>query len=173
MSNIGHIYKLICSETGKLYIGSTIQTLQQRLWKHRSKSNRCVSRDFINPTIELIESIEYTDYEKLLWRERFHIDTEECINKLIPISTKEEKKTKDREYDIKNKDKIKERKQKYYLKVKENLKEKYENNKEEICKKRREKINCECGGKYQHTSRARHFKTKLHQGWIAMKFESK
>ena len=34
------IYKLVCSETNKIYIGSTSRPLYKRKWGHNSKSNR-------------------------------------------------------------------------------------------------------------------------------------
>ncbi len=199
MSNIGHIYKLTCSETKRVYIGSTTRTLQERLWKHRSKTNGCVSRDFINPTIELIESIEYDDYDKLLWRERFHVETEDCVNNDLPIITKEEKRLRKneavkrwRKNNPVNKEEKKEYMRLYNIKNKKVLNEKcklwYQSHKEEALKYKREwnlknadhvkeqkrkKFNCECGGKYQHSTRARHFKTERHQAFIGSKLESK
>ena len=188
MSNIGHIYKLTCSETGKLYIGSTIQTLKKRLCKHLHNSNGCVSRDFINPKIQLIETIEYTDYEKLLWRERFHVETTDCVNQVIPIRTKEERKQYLKEYHEEHKQELnesskkyneehkqerKEYDKKYKQENKEKIKKYREENEEKIRKQRYEKFNCECGGKYTRCQQARHFKTKKHQGWIAMKLLSK
>ena len=166
MSNIGHIYKLTCSETKRVYVGSTTGTLQERLGKHRSKGNQCVSRHFINPIIQLIESIEFDSKDKLLWRERFHIETEDCVNKLIPISTKEERKRRCREYDKKYREEHKEEK-------KERDKKYKEEHKEEIGKKKKAKFNCECGGKYQQSTKARHFKTERHQAFIGSKLESK
>jgi len=185
MTNIGHIYKLKCSETGKVYIGSTIGTLKKRLWQHQGKSNSCASRDFIKPTIQLIETIEYTDYEKLLWRERFHIDTTECVNQVRPIITKEEKKESDKKYNEERKEERRAFDKKYYEKHKEErleyqkkynekhkkriaeVKKKHrEKHKEEISKKRKVKINCDCGGKYRRSDNARHLRSKKHQEFI-------
>ena len=187
MSNIGHIYKLTCSETGKLYIGSTTTTLKNRLRQHRGKYNTCASQHFISPKIELIESIEYTDYEKLLWRERFHIETTDCVNYRRAIRTKEEKIEDDKKYREEHKQEKKQYLKEYYEEHKEekseynkkyneeHKEEKNEHNKkyyEEHKEKINKKINCECGGKYIKQSRARHFKTKLHQGWITSNEES-
>jgi len=166
MTNIGHIYKLKCSETKRIYIGCTIRTLKKRLNDHRGKGNHCESRDFINPTIELIETIYYTDYEKLLWRERFHIETEDCVNKKIPIRTKQEYKEYKKEWDEEHEGYHKKYKQEHKQERKEKDKKYREKNIEKINAREKVKINCECGGKYQVGSKARHFKTKKHQAFI-------
>ena len=49
----GKIYQLICEQSGDIYIGSTICDLHKRLLKHKSITNTCVSRHFINPKIML------------------------------------------------------------------------------------------------------------------------
>lgn len=65
---------------------------------------------------------------------------------------KEEKKIYDKEYRQQHKEKLKEQK-----------KEHYQDHKEEINKK----YNCECGGKYIHSSKARHLKTTKHKNYLA------
>tara|TARA_R110002153_G_scaffold79214_3_gene202247 strand:- start:396 stop:878 length:483 start_codon:yes stop_codon:yes gene_type:complete len=76
------VYKLTCNTTGKIYIGSTIQSLQLRLNCHKKKSNACISREIIknnNYEIVLLEEV-ITNEEDLLKREQFYIDTTKCIN---------------------------------------------------------------------------------------------
>ena len=50
------IYRLVCSETGEQYIGSTNQQLAKRKHQHMAKKNQCKSKGFINPQIFLIKS---------------------------------------------------------------------------------------------------------------------
>jgi len=85
------------------------------------------------------------------------------------------------EYREANKDKIKEYKAEWCKANKEHIKEQnakwYEANKDKVKIKHAEyhqankdkinkKFNCECGGKYTHTSKARHLKTNKHQKWL-------
>ena len=68
----GKIYKLTC-ETGKIYIGSTCRTLNKRLQEHKSLKNKCSSKGFINPSIELLEEIDTENCEDLRKKEREYI----------------------------------------------------------------------------------------------------
>ena len=94
---MGSVYKLTDGE--KVYYGSTIETLNSRLSKHRCvTSNKCETKYFNkdNLTIELVEEVE--DKEQLLWRERYYIENNECVNIKIPIRTEEERKEVIRKY---------------------------------------------------------------------------
>ena len=86
----GKIYKLICSETERVYIGSTTLELKKRLNYHKRKENKCVSRYLINPKIELIENYSCNSIKELEIKERFYIENNDCINFQIPGRTKEE-----------------------------------------------------------------------------------
>ena len=149
----GIIYKLIC-ETGAIYIGSTENTLEQRLKAHIKKGNVCKSKDFINPTISELEKVEFDDYQILLTRERHYIETIKCVNIKIPTRTR-------KEWYLDNKEAYCKKKQEYR-----------KNNKDLVNKwtsdyrKTKEKILCECGGKYDYQNKARHIKTKKHQNNI-------
>ncbi len=45
-------------------------------------------------------------------------------------------------------------------------KDRYQEKKEEIKKKQNEKFNCECGGRYSNSTKARHLRTKRHMKYI-------
>ena len=67
----GKIYKLVCSDTGNIYVGSTCKTLNARLSNHKSKTfNQCSSKSFINPKIVLIESFSCNSKQELELKER-------------------------------------------------------------------------------------------------------
>ena len=83
----GKVYKITC-ETGLIYIGSTTRPLKERLRKHKKDICRC--KDFINPKIELIENVECETKTELLTRERYYIESIECVNLRIPLRTYEE-----------------------------------------------------------------------------------
>ena len=152
----GKIYKVVCSETGNVYIGSTIHSLSKRLINHNYTSNRCETRHFIDPKIELIEEYQCETKEQLLWREREWIEKTDCVNNFRPIVTIKEKKEQRKRLDYKRyelkKDIIKQKRNEYYHKNKERINEKF---------------NCECGGKYQYNSKARHLKSKKHQAFVS------
>ena len=119
----GKIYKI--TGGGKCYVGSTIETLNQRLSRHKYRKN-CISRELLDCedlAIELIEEYPCNDRNELLWRERYWIENTECINKYRPIRTEEEIESYMKDYYEANIDKIKEQKKEYYQANKEKAKE--------------------------------------------------
>ena len=172
------IYELICSETGLKYIGSTTQKLCQRLSQHKIPSNRCASKTLINPKIYLIENNACNSKEELHAIERKFIESNECVNKVIPGRTdkewrdqnKESLTLKKKEYRESHKDKNKEYSQEYFQNNKELLlkrqKEYREKNREKINEKKKEKFNCDCGGHYCRSGKSYHLKSKKHIKYI-------
>ena len=181
----GKIYKLICDVTSKVYIGSTIQTLEERLKGHKKDyraylkgtKGYCKSFDIIENGYFFIELItDYPCWSKAeLNREegRYQRDME-CINKVIAGRTKSE-------YYEDNKVSINVYRRQYYRDNKEiyqkrqlknrdrnikRMKQYYQDNKEAIAERRSQNFDCECGGKYSIQHRARHFKTKKHQNYL-------
>ena len=92
----GKIYRIVNNENDKVYYGSTTQLLSKRLHEHRKKHNDCMSKnlgvDLKECLIILVEQLECNNKQELLMRERFYIENNECVNKIKPIRTKEEKK---------------------------------------------------------------------------------
>eukprot|EP01046_Picozoa_sp_COSAG06_P016157 COSAG06_NODE_1061_length_10874_cov_7.752390_3_plen_158_part_00 len=100
----GKIYKLKCNITNKVYIGSTAERLLcQRLRYHVKSYNRYIlnmnkshyttSYDILengNYTITLLEKCPCESKDELHARERYHIERNECVNKMIPLRTKHE-----------------------------------------------------------------------------------
>jgi hypothetical protein len=87
------IYRIVCNETGEQYIGSTTQTLAQRLAQHKCKTSNCKSKKIIermNYEIVLIEEYPCENKEQLGRRERYFIETMDCVNKYIPTRTTRE-----------------------------------------------------------------------------------
>jgi predicted peptidase len=100
---LGKIYKIICNTTGLTYYGSTCEpTLARRLvghvhahkcWKSGKKVTLIASLKVIeggNYTIVLVELFPCDIKMELHKRERYHIETNECVNKNIPTRTTEE-----------------------------------------------------------------------------------
>jgi len=157
------VYKIVCNVTGLVYIGSTTQTLSQRLQDHirnyrrylNGKTHYVLSFKIIennNYEIILNEDCSCERKEQLHARERYWIENTECVNMVIPTRTTKEwrddnKEKMDKyfkEYRECNKEKNKEVCKEYR---KNNLeyrkecdKEYYLKNKEKIQKQRKEHL---------------------------------
>ena len=141
------IYKIVNDENDKFYVGSTTQSLHQRMSNHRRKKD-CSSilvGDLKQCRIILIEAFECNNKQESLKKERDYFDKYKkeglnIVNKYRPIRTPEEKKQYENENEKKtiwnenNKEKIKIYKKTYKIK-----------NKEIIREKDKIKITCECG----------------------------
>lgn len=136
----GKIYKICCNKTGNIYIGSTTETtLARRLVGHRCNFKKWKDKKIKYITsfqilegndyyIELLEVYPCNIKEELLARERYYIQSIECVNKYKNLNmTKEDLKETMKEYNEKNKEKIKEQKKEYYEKNKDKI-EKYKKN---------------------------------------------
>ena len=135
----GKIYRLVSDLSGLQYIGSKCDTLSRRMSGHRSHykdflyKNGQFTTSFqvlenADATIVLIENFPCDSKEELHRRERFYIETTECVNKMIPTRTL-------REYYVDNKDRILERCKRYSL-LNPGVKKKYaENNRDIISEK--------------------------------------
>ena len=87
----GFIYEIRCNITNKCYYGAT--TSLYRKYNHMHK-NSTSSKEIIDAgdwNMKTLETIFYRDKSELLLRERWYIENNECINKNLPIITKEEK----------------------------------------------------------------------------------
>jgi len=151
----GKIYRIVCEETGRQYIGSTCSTLVKRLSNHkRKKYNKCASKDFINPKIILIEDYPCDRKEKLLMRERYHMENTECVNLKRPIISEEERTELKLECD---------KSYRYRPENKQKKKEYNEKNREKLRKDRNEKITCDCGVVVSRGNISTHKKSKKHK----------
>ncbi len=156
----GKIYRLVCNTTGQQYIGSTAQSLSQRLGNHKAeykmflKGTRHMTTSFSilsenNYEIILIEEYPCENKNQLERRERHFIETMECVNKVKPARTSDERNQYQLQYN--RTPKRKEYAQQYRQKNDETIKK---------------LTNCECGGKYKHQSRSTHFKTNKHTSYF-------
>jgi hypothetical protein len=99
------IYKITCNVSGLTYYGSTTQSISKRMGQHRSdfKKNRgvCTSKLVLaggNYDYCLVEKCPCDDKSELHRRERFYIETNECVNSLIPGRTPKENIEYQKEY---------------------------------------------------------------------------
>jgi len=154
------IYSIICGITAEEYVGSTTKKyLAQRLANHvnkfkqwkKGKSNFVTSYKIIergNYKIELIENFPCETKDELNAREGFFIRGRTCVNRCIAGRTQK----------IYNIDHAKE--------ISEYQKEYQKEHAKEIKKQKNAKTNCLCGGRYTHSHKAQHFKTKIHCEFI-------
>lgn len=140
----GKIYKLVNDELNLTYYGSTTSQLYKRLFnhKHQAKNKRFTSwKLFESGKVEivLVEECPCENKEQLNRRERFYIENNECVNKLIPTRTAKEYKEK---YYKDNLEYFKEMNKKYRETHKDELvkskKEFYEVNKEKILEQKKQ-----------------------------------
>ena len=159
----GKIYKIYCNTTGKTYYGSTCQpTLAKRLAdhvqsfkKHSREPNKyayTTSFEVIKGgdySIALVESVPCKTKDELHSKERYYIENNECVNKVIPTrnvkdyretnlesykkymeewreNNKNHIKQTRKAYDVKNRGKIAQYKREHYKQIKENDAVKYE-----------------------------------------------
>ena len=173
----GKIYKIVCNITGLCYVGSTTYTkLSQRLschrtsfkyWKNNQNGTTCSSFKVLeneNYDIILIENCACENVDELRKRERYFIETTECVNLIVPTQTR-------KEYREKNKDKIQEYNHKYKEEHHDTLLEKAkayrEKNPDKIQANNKKHIElppilCECGLYYTYNHKLRHMKSKTH-----------
>jgi hypothetical protein len=145
----GIIYHITCNITGEKYIGSTTRTLPERMYKHKSPNNECVSKQIIDRndyTYDMIKFCNVDDKNELHQIEQSYIESTECINKLNAHTTPEERLQQKRDS--------------------------YQRNRTKEIARQNTDVLCECGSIYTKRNRARHFKTLLHQREILRKKEA-
>ena len=174
------IYRIISPQCEKFYIGSTTQTLKERLRHHKLDYKRYIEKGnesyltsfevvkFDDAIIELIKNVKCENRKDLdkIEGECIKEHHNRILNKNVAGRTM-------KEYKEVNKDKIKEQQKEWYeahkneIKEwtkdyreanKENIKQYYETNKEKL----NEKFDCDCGGKYTFQNKARHEKSQRH-----------
>jgi len=110
------------------YVGSTIQTLAQRMTGHRAGYKRWLACKESACTIyyefqkygidqfhiELIEDYPCEREEQLLARENFFIRQEDCVNKQMAILTPEERKDYRKQYHQEHKEELNKYHKEYY-----------------------------------------------------------
>ena len=160
------IYKLICENPELVYYGSTTQKyLSSRLTGHhqgykKKKRMDCSSYKLFeagNVKIFLVESFPCKTKEELLYRERYWIENNSCVNIYKPITSKEEKREQRKQYQIDNRDNLLEKKKEYTKRTKEDKREydriNYLNNREKKIKQVQEyyQENCEKVKEYRNS----------------------
>ena len=168
------IYLIRSYKIDDVYVGSTTQTLSKRIGQHRSnykrylngKGNYITSFKLLeqgDAYIELLERFPCDSKEELSAREGYFIRERECVNIVVPGRTQAE-------YRQDNKQKLKQYNQDNKERIKERIKQYNKDNKEQIQAQQKQKYNCDCGGRYTHKHKPRHYRTKRHSDWIELQY---
>jgi hypothetical protein len=134
---MGIVYFIQCLETNEIYIGSTTQTLKDRMKCHRHRAKFCSSSRIIergNYIYDVLEEVD--DNDKLREREQYYLDTTECINITNSFSSPESKKKQNNIRSLRFREKNPD-----YRKI---------------------KTTCECGAIVRKENMARHKRTDKH-----------
>tara|TARA_R110000744_G_scaffold74952_1_gene149459 strand:- start:57 stop:581 length:525 start_codon:yes stop_codon:yes gene_type:complete len=158
----GKIYQLVCNETGEIYVGSTVRSLEDRLDSHKRTNNNCYSNQIIdrnNYYIELLENYPCNNVYELERKEGEYQKSMKCVNHNIAGRTKEE-------YHQDNKIKINAKRAIRRLNNLEDNKEYHKQycikNAEWMKEKNHKIINCECGRVVKYHSLSKHKRSKRH-----------
>ena len=176
----GKIYKIVDNGYNKCYIGATIESLSQRMTRHRKHY-----REFLNGTkqrltlfdiftefgvenckIELIEKFPCDSKEELTAREGINIRNTECVNKRIEGRTKEEYYNDNK---VKLHDYVKQWRINNYdcMMIKNSMYR--NNNKDAILAKNKSKQICECGCEISRRNMSNHQKSNKHKNLLQEK----
>ena len=180
----GKIYKIVDVGYNKCYIGSTCESLSQRMAHHRNCYNRYINgkRSITtcyhlfdeygvdNCKIELVEYCKCDTKDELRRKEGEYIRELDCVNKNIAGRSRTEWKTDNREK-IREQDKIyRENNPEKELKKQEKYRETH---REEMRKRDRErwhsqteKYECRCGSTCHKFNIKRHERSKKHQEYL-------
>ena len=190
------IYKITSKNTDKIYIGSTVKSLNDRLSNHTMfykkwiKFNKNITLKYTSVfiiecceyEIELIEDYPCNSKKEKELREAFYIkkymNLGLAVNHNIPCRThaewydanKEILKIKKQIYTKNNKEKISKQRKEFYEKNKEKIKAERkiyrENNKEKIKNIKAEKYTCDCGAFITKAYKKKHELNNKHQSYI-------
>jgi len=172
----GKIYMITTNKIYEVYIGSTIQTLEERLSSHKSDYKRwlkgekkyCTSFEILqydDCEILLVEDYPCESKKELRLKEGEYICEMDCVNKVIPSRSRKEYF---KEYYQKNKE-ILSQNMKEYMKEysqKSEVKEKLKAYNKEYYQNNKQKFTCICSGIYSKKNKAKHYKTRKHIQYI-------
>jgi hypothetical protein len=159
------IYKLCSDECDNFYIGSTRNVVQRR----KSHKQNCNNENNPKHNLKVYKNIRefggwnewrLVPVEKMENVSRFEAECREEVVRVELNAILNSKRAScggltDKEY-----------KAEYYREnkeyMREQMKEYMKENKEEVYRKKREKFDCDCGGKYCRGNKKRHFNSKIH-----------
>ena len=178
----GKIYKIVDVGYNKCYIGSTCESLSQRMARHRKdfrrwkndKRNSYSLFDIFdeygveNCKIELIEKCDVQDKEELRKQEGFHIKGNDCVNKMITGRTRRQRYEDNKEKELLQ---CKLYRETHQDEIKQYHQKRYQEKKDILAEKAKAKMTCCCGATIRKTGRIRHEKSQKHQDYLKQNSE--
>jgi hypothetical protein len=170
----GIVYKIVCNQTGSLYVGSSEKTLEERMQRHKLDCKRwangkygfttsfpiILEDDYTAEVLEVVElkgETEKARKDELRRREEYWLD----IYRNLP-ETRGYVVNKQNAYGHNQK----ESNRRYYAEHRgEKIaysKEYHANHREELNARKREKVTCECGLQVNRNSLVRHKRNSRH-----------
>jgi hypothetical protein len=180
----GRIYIIRSPNTEMVYVGSTIQTLRNRFYRHKAPTNDSSSKIIIDEgdaTIELLEEVQVENERELRFHEQQYLELYKhiAVNEYFAFGVDEERKKETyKKFYEEHKEKIIEYTKQYRLKnpedFKKRCKEFHQKNKERLNKKSQEfrdknkdvNIKCPCGSVFAKYSKSHHLKSQKHQKYL-------
>ena len=172
--NSSKIYKICSNLTNNIYIGSTTQSIKQRLSEHvknykqyiRTNNKYTTSYEIIklgDYYITLIEEHNYNNKQQLFKREGevMKLNINNIVNNRIAGECNGDKAEYMKQYYNNNKEQVTE----YH-------KQHYNNNKEHIAEQNKQAIICECGSTITKQHKLRHMKSTRHINLIQQLFNN-
>lgn len=162
MLRSGKVYKIICSQTNDVYVGSTFNELRIRLRQHKYQFKQWVDEKsnevsiypyFETHGIENFKIILIKEY-KVVDKDHLHAYEQLWINKLNPINKNNPfciKKLYKKEWAKLNSDKVQASRANRQLQINE---------------RNKEKLTCECGVEVSRRNQSAHRKSQQHLRWI-------
>jgi group I intron endonuclease len=142
------IYAIICYDTGEIYVGSTEQELHRRMSKHinsKEENERpCKSKQIIERNEYDVIKLEECDIDDKKIREQVWLDKFAMFNL---VNAQRSCRTPEQVKEQKN----------AHRKTPEGI------------IKRKEKMECGCGGVFRIEDKSRHYRTNKHKSWADKK----
>ena len=147
----GFIYAIICSITGKQYIGSTFQSITERYLWHQSSMNKCSSKQIISEhsSVKLLEEATVETKAELRELEQIWYDkSANKVNKNRPVRTELQRHQQLIDYRASHVD--------YYKTYRDSVAAKWG-----------EHVACPCGGRFTLINKNAHLKRAKHCVFIS------
>lgn len=172
------IYKIVCKDENVdyLYVGHTTDFVKRK-YSHKNGCNNPKNIKYNKKIyVEMrnnggFDNFKMLEIKKFPCNDRREAESEEdkiILELKANMNTIRASRTQE-QWINDNKEHIKQYQKQYHednrVIINEKNRQYYETNKE----KNKEKHYCECGGKYRHSDKARHFKTKKHQQYLEQK----
>ena len=146
-TRIGRIYKIICSKSNDVYVGSTFNALRTRMAQHKGHFEQKLGtypsfkrHGWESLHIILIAEYEVVDRKHLLMYETLWINRLKACNKIVSFQP---------------------------FSVKEQIRLWYQCNKAKINERQSIRYQCGCGSNIRRDSKSDHERSKKHQMWQA------